>query len=126
LINRDDVIFTREPGGTDVAEEIRNLVLSKRGRKEPINPLTELFLFCAARAQHVAGLIKPALDAGKHVICDRFDASTIAYQIYGRNRKNLLGEFDLLNSTAKGNIKPNLVIYLDVTSESVKDKKRDY
>jgi dTMP kinase len=77
-----DVIFTREPGGTKFGEEIRALLLSKNGFK--IGPRAELFLFLAARAQHVEEVLHPALEAGKIVICDRFTDSTIAYQGIGR------------------------------------------
>lgn len=117
LKDRNDILFTREPGGTPVAEEIRDLLLRKNveNRKgEKIDALTELFLFCAARAQHIISAIKPILESGKHVICDRFDLSTIAYQIFGRERHDLGETFKQLNSIAKAGIEPDLLIYLDV------------
>lgn len=78
--------------------------------------LTELFLFCGARAQHVEEFIKPALDSGKHVISDRFDASTVAYQLYGRNQIiNLLDDFSILNNIAKKQTEPDVIIWLDVS-----------
>lgn len=121
LVGRDDVIFTREPGGTPMAEKIRELVLSKGN--DGILPITELFLFCAARAQHVSELIKPALDADKIVICDRFEDSTKAYQIFGRQQPDLLRYFNELNETAKQGIKPDVVIYLDVEPEVGLERK---
>lgn len=120
LKDRNDILFTREPGGTPVAEEIRDLLLKKdaENRKgEKIDALTELFLFCAARAQHIALTIKPMIESGKHVICDRFDLSTAAYQIFGRERHDLEGVFHQLNSIAKDGIDPDLLIYLDVDPE---------
>lgn len=112
LADCNDVIFTREPGGTEIAEKIRALLLSKGN--EAMLPLTELFLFCGARAQHVNELIKPASESGKNVISDRFDASTIAYQIFGRQRPEYLKTFNQLNGIAKAGIEPDVVVYLDV------------
>ncbi len=77
-----DVVRTREPGGTKIAEEIRSMVLSPKNAA--MLPLTEALLYAAARAQHVSELILPALAAGKIVLCDRFFDSSIAYQAYGR------------------------------------------
>jgi len=76
--------LTREPGGTDLAEELRKLLKHWRNPAEQMTPAAELMLMNAARAQHVAYRIQPALDAGKWVICDRFRDSTMAYQGYGR------------------------------------------
>lgn len=113
--NSDNIVFTREPGGTTVGEKIRNLLMNK-GNKD-ILPVTELFLFCGARAQHVNELIIPSLKSGKHVISDRFDASTIAYQLFGRNKMELLNSFLAINSIAKQKVEPDAVIWLDVTPE---------
>lgn len=85
---RDDMVFTREPGGTPMAEVIRDVLLDPRSAA--VTPLTEMLLFYTSRAQHVNELIGPALLAGKNVICERADPSTIAYQVYGRNREELL------------------------------------
>lgn len=112
LVGRDDIIFTREPGGTLVAEKIRALLLDRNNIG--MSPLTELFLFCGARAQHVNELIKPALESGKNVICDRFEASTVAYQIYGRQRPEYIEALNRFNIIAKAGIESDLVIYLDV------------
>ncbi|MBC7326452.1 MAG: dTMP kinase, partial [Moorella sp. (in: Bacteria)] len=77
------VVTTREPGGTPLAEAIRSLLLEPC--YGPINERAEILLYAAARAQHVAERIKPALAAGKIVLCDRFTDSSIAYQGYGRH-----------------------------------------
>src|SRR5213594_540815 len=76
------VVVTREPGGTKAGEFIRRLFLGPRGRG--LDPWAELFLIEAARAQHLAEVVRPALNAGKIVLCDRFTDSTIAYQGHGR------------------------------------------
>lgn len=123
---RSDIIFTREPGGTEISEQIREVLMDKNHGK--MTALTELFLFCASRAQHVEEKIKPALLTGKNIICDRFDPSTLAYQIYGRNRKDLEAAFLQLNNIAKDGVEPDAVIYLDVEPEvglERKSKHRD-
>ena len=122
LSGRDDVIFTREPGGTTISEKIRMLLLSKDN--SAMLPLTELFLFCGARAQHVEEKIRPALESGKIVISDRFDASTIAYQIFGRQRPQYLKIFKILNGIAKAGLEPDAVIYLDVNHRIGLERKR--
>ena len=78
-----DIVFTREPGGTVIGERIREILLDKSHAE--MDPMTEAMLYAAARAQHVAQVIKPALAEGKVVVCDRFVDSSIAYQGYGRN-----------------------------------------
>lgn len=103
-----DVLHTREPGGTAVAESIRGLLLNPDNR---IAPVTELLLYEAGRAQHIAERILPAMDAGKIVICDRYTDATIAYQGYGR--KLGLDTIRKLNRIATGNLKPGLTILLD-------------
>ena len=79
-----ECVLTREPGGTVLAEELRNLVKHFRSEDEAVTPVAELLLMNAARAQHVRYKILPALEAGKWVICDRFSDSTLAYQGYAR------------------------------------------
>ena len=76
------VTITREPGGCPIADQVRNILLDADNRA--IVPLAELFLYAAARAQHVSEVVAPALEAGRIVICDRFTDATIAYQGYGR------------------------------------------
>ncbi len=77
-----EIVFTREPGGTPIGERIRDIIL-ENGNKEMCD-MTEAMLFAASRAQHVHEVIKPALAAGKVVVCDRFVDSSLAYQGYGR------------------------------------------
>ena len=77
-------ILTREPGGTQLGIALRKLLLNPPAEKSP-EPLTELFLYAADRAQHVSQLILPALERGDWVLSDRFSGSTLAYQGYGRN-----------------------------------------
>lgn len=77
-----NVIVTREPGGTTISEKIREIILDKNNKE--MDSMTEALLYAAARAQHVSQLIKPSLEDGADVICDRFVDSSIAYQAYGR------------------------------------------
>lgn len=104
-----EVLLTREPGGSVLAENIRNIILDPRS---DIVPLSELFLFEAARAQHIKKLIYPALKMGKVVVCDRFIDATVAYQGYGR--KLNLELINKLNLIASVGLKPVLTLYLDV------------
>ena len=108
-----DVVVTREPGGTPVGDQIRDVLMNLKNVS--IVPRTEILLFLAARAQHVDGLIKPALDAGKIVICDRFGDSTLAYQGYGH--KTDLGTLRALLDFSTGGLKPNLTLLLDIPVE---------
>src|SRR5579864_4280814 len=78
----DDIVITREPGGSPYAEEIRNVILKSTNAGQA-DAKTHFALFWAARADHMKNTVLPALNAGKHVISDRFDSSTFAYQIYG-------------------------------------------
>lgn len=103
------VTLTREPGGTALAERLRALILDQT---ITCSPRAELLMLLAARAQHVAEVITPALDAGGVVICDRFTLSSLAYQGAGRG----LPEDEILaaNATATGGVMPDLTIVLDV------------
>ena len=104
-----DVLVTREPGGTPLAEEIRALLL--RSRDEAMVPLTEALLMFAARAQHVETVIEPAIAAGRWVLCDRFTDSTFAYQAGGRGLAMAVIErlAELVHDTRW----PDLTLYLD-------------
>ena len=106
-------VLTHEPGGTELGEKISDLV--KWAQETEISPLTELLLFNASRAQHVKEVIRPALNEGKVVICDRFDDSTTAYQSYGRGLN--LDMVKQVNSTATGGLRPELTILLDISIE---------
>lgn len=106
-------IITREPGGTPLGKKIREILLS--AEYPEIAPTTELMLFSADRAQHVAEVIRPALNAGKVVVCDRFTHSTLAYQGYGRGLPlEKLRELIILSTN---NLRPDLVLLLDLPPE---------
>lgn len=114
-----DVITTREPGGTEVGEKLRDIVKYHVG-STPITDEAEVLLFAASRAQHIGELIKPALNCGKIVICDRFVDSTTAYQGYARG---LDMEFILkLNDFAVSNYMPDITFLLDLTAEESMDR----
>jgi dTMP kinase len=104
------VLLTREPGGVPVAEALREVVLSPESGS--IQPLTEVLLFIGARAEHVAQKIRPALEAGQVVICDRFTDATLAYQGGGRSVPDDL--IRRLNALATGGITPDRTYLLDV------------
>ena len=108
------VILTREPGGTQVSEKIRDLVLDKEN--SDITPITEMILYAASRAQHVSQLIKPALEEGKVVICDRFVDSSYAYQGFGRNID--LRAIADVNRIAVDGIIPDITFFLDIDVET--------
>ena len=101
--------LTREPGGTPLAEEIRNLLLESR--EETVDPTTELLLMFAARAQHLAGLIRPSLQSGQWVLCDRFTDATYAYQGGGRNLS--ADPVATLEQLVQGGLRPDRVLWLD-------------
>jgi dTMP kinase len=105
------VAYTREPGGTKLAEAIRDTLLSASSG-ESIAPETEAFLVLASRSQHVTHLIRPALARGVIVLCDRFADSTFAYQGYGRGLS--LSWLQAANRTATGGLMPHLTLLLDV------------
>ncbi len=104
-----DFIVTREPGGTPMAEAIRELLLSPRD--EPVNETTELLLMFAARAQHLYNRILPALNQGQWVLCDRFTDATFAYQ--GGGRGVPVERIALLETLVQGEIRPDQVVLLD-------------
>jgi dTMP kinase len=103
-------IITREPGGNTIAEGIRNLILHNE-----MHPMTELFLYEAARAEHFEKVIRPALQEKKWVLCDRFTDSTIAYQGFARGLK--LPMIEKLNAMATASCKPDLTFFLDLPVE---------
>ncbi|MCC6311906.1 MAG: dTMP kinase [Trueperaceae bacterium] len=104
-----DTLFTREPGGTPAGEAIRRVVLDPTLR---VDPLPEFLLYSAARAQHVADVIAPALAAGRDVVCDRFTAASVAYQGYGRGLD--LGFVAELNARVTGGLEADLTVLLDI------------
>lgn len=105
-----DYILTREPGGTPVAEKIRELILDPANKA--LTGRTEMLLYAASRAQHVEEKILPALEAGKVVLSDRFTDSSIAYQAYGRGLGDMVAE---VNRIATGGKEPDLTIFLNIT-----------
>lgn len=107
------VRLTREPGGTPLAEDIRRLIL-RTGEEAPV-AATEILLYEASRAQHVAQVIKPALALGEWVLCDRFSESTVAFQCFARGLERQ--EVDRLNRFAEQGLRPELVVLLDLPVE---------
>ena len=105
-----DAVLTREPGGTGVGERVRELLLDRR--VEGLDPRAEALLMAAARAQHVASVIVPALEAGRDVVTDRYSHSSLAYQGYGRGLD--LAELRDLSTWATADLWPDLVVLLDV------------
>jgi dTMP kinase len=103
-------VVTREPGGTPLAEKIRELVLSPR--EEALPPVAELLLMFAARGVHLANYIEPNLSAGRWVICDRFTDATYAYQGAGRGMN--MADIGRLESLVQGPRRPDLTLVLDV------------
>ena len=105
-----ETVLTREPGGTPISEKIRNIILDPECSEE--DPKTEMLLFAAARAQHVAQLIRPSVRAGKIVICDRFVDSSIAYQGYARG---LGRQVEIVNSYAVDGCMPDVTFLFDIS-----------
>ncbi|WP_417580728.1 dTMP kinase [Nitrincola sp.] len=107
------VVVTREPGGTAMAEEIRELLL--RQRSESVSEMAELLLMFAARAQHLHALITPALEQGHWVLCDRFTDATYAYQ--GGGRGVSLSLISTLETMVQASLRPDLTLLLDLPVE---------
>ncbi len=107
------VVLTREPGGTALGERVRDILLAP---ERPAGALAELLLFEAARAQLVAEVIRPALERGATVLCDRFVASSVAYQAFGRGLPREL--VDRANAIATGGLAPDLTLLLDLPVEA--------
>jgi dTMP kinase len=108
-----EVVVSREPGGTELAEAIRELLLGVH--TEAMSDMTELLLAFAARAQHLERVIRPALDRGCWVVCDRFTDATYAYQGGGRGFDR--ATIATLESLVQGELRPDLTLYLDVPVE---------
>ena len=107
-----EVVMTREPGGTPISEKIRTIILDPENQEE--SPVTESLLYAASRAQHVAEKIRPALESGKMVLCDRFMDSSVAYQAYARG----LGEDVItINLYAIQGCSPDITFFLDLDPE---------
>jgi dTMP kinase len=115
-------VLTREPGGTPLGDEIRNVVLHRQGIADDLDPRTDALLFAAQRAQHVARLIRPALERGEWVVCARYLDSSLAYQgaAYGLD----LDQMRQLQAFATGGLMPDLTILLDVAVDVGLARKR--
>jgi len=106
-------IVTREPGGTHIGEKIRSILLDTHNNA--MEPLTELLLYMADRAQHAKKVICPSLEAGKTVICDRYFDATVVYQGYARGLD--VGFIEQLHNIILDNLKPDLTFLLDLSPE---------
>jgi dTMP kinase len=108
-----NAVGTKEPGGTPLADRIRAILLDSSSH---LDPVAELFLFAASRRQHVVEIIKPALDGGRTVLCDRFTDSTLAYQGFGRLIN--LDQLRTLNAWATDSLIPDLTLLFDLPEET--------
>ena len=108
-----DYILTREPGGTEIAEKIRQVLLNHH--QEKMHPDTEMLLYFASRAQHLHRVIIPALEEEKWVICDRFTDATYAYQGGGRGLSQ--EKISVLEGWVQGDLRPDYTLLLDVTAK---------
>lgn len=107
-----NALATKEPGGTPTADRIRSILLDTAST---IDPVAEVFLFAASRRQHVTEVIRPALEAGRVVLCDRFADATLAYQGFGRLLD--LDRLRWLNDWATGSLDPDLTLVFDLPEE---------
>ena len=114
-----EVVITREPGGTDISEHIRSIILDVNN--DNLSYMAEALLYAASRAQHVEEKIKPALEAGKVVICDRFVDSSIVYQGYAR--KIGIEVVESINRFALMGIQPDITFFFDIRPEDAMDRK---
>ncbi|HHY89805.1 MAG TPA: dTMP kinase [Chloroflexi bacterium] len=115
-----DVLTTREPGGTRIGDQVRAILMDMENTA--MRPNTEILLFLAARAQHVAEIIRPHLEKGGLVLCDRFGDSTLAYQGYGHQVD--LGILRQMLRFATGGLQPDLTLLLDVDVETGLQRRR--
>jgi len=111
--NGKETLLTREPGAKGLGVKLREILLNYDGE---VSPNCESFLFLADRAQHIDCIIKPALDSGKIILCDRHTDSTVAYQGYGRGLD--IDRINFLNSIATSGLKPDLTIVFDIDIET--------
>ena len=121
--NKIHSILTREPGGTNSAELIRNLILKdyfSRKTKDKFDKYTDTLLYLASRNEHIKNKIKPALKKKSVVICDRFTDSTLAYQVYGKKvNQNFI---DQIHKFILQDVKPNLTFVLQVSAKTSKSR----
>ncbi|KND48483.1 MAG: dTMP kinase [Parcubacteria bacterium C7867-005] len=117
-----ELVVTREPGGTPIAEEIRGLLFSERGKD--LSAEAQFHLFWAARADHLKTKIMPALLRGANVVSDRFDASTFAYQIWGEEHHGLISLFRVVREEMMSGVVAPIYVYLDIDPEIGLGRKR--
>ena len=115
-------VLTHEPGGTPLGDEIRRIVLHMRGMSDDLDPRADALLYAAGRAQHVARVIRPALERGDWVVCARYLDSSLAYQ--GAGYGNDMAELRRLQEFATGGLLPDLTLLLDVPVEVGLDRTR--
>ena len=120
LADHLDAVLTREPGGTPVGQRIRDLVLDPSHGE--LSDRTEALLMAADRAQHVAEVIRPALDAGRVVVTDRFAGSSLAYQSFGRGLP--VEEVEQLSRWATGGVWPDVVVLLDCPADVAAGRRK--
>ena len=112
-----DVVFTLEPGGTGLGRKVRSLVLARRAEMDPV---AEMLLFAADRAQHVNALIRPALLQGKVVVSDRYADSTMVYQGDGRGLEQ--DGIQAVQEVATGGLRPDLTVWIDMDLETARQR----
>ena len=113
-----DVLRTKEPDGGLLGPDVRSILVGERSR--PLSPLEEMLLVAAARCDHVRSVIRPALAAGRWVLCDRFVDSTFAYQVFETDVPSSL--FEAVSDACMGELRPDLTIVLDVDPEIARDR----
>lgn len=111
------VVHTREPGGTQISEKLRDILLDSHNTE--MDAVTEMLIYAASRAQHVRELVKPALDEGSVVICDRFLDSSIAYQACGRGLGDMV---KIVNSYATDGLTPDITFWMDIDPDAGKER----
>jgi len=114
-----NAVVTKEPGGTPTADRIRSILLDS---STTLDPVAELFLFAASRRQHVVEVIRPTLERGGVVLCDRYTDATLAYQGFGRRLD--LDQLRTLNDWATSSLKPDLTLLFDLAEETGVERAR--
>ena len=111
------VVHTREPGGTPISEKLREILLDADNTE--MEPVTEMMIYAASRAQHVRELVLPALEDGQVVVCDRFLDSSIAYQAYARGLGDMVAK---VNEYATGGLAPDITFWMDIDPKAGKER----
>ncbi len=116
----NDVVLTKEPGGTPLSDRIRAILLDPQ--EEGMDPMAELFLYAASRRQHVVDVILPSLERGATVVCDRFTDATLAYQGFGRTLE--IDRLRQLNDWATDSLHPDITVIFDIDEATGLDRAR--